>query len=594
MIEVARAGEGELVCPEALLAASSVRKRTYLARKGRQTLADGDKSQLDASAISDGPAVGESRLTHLEQSLAPDIDVTGISLFTVEVTSPVMEYYIIPKTALHKYFQGAIRENFKERFFNNLAHRTKILQEVINWDFDPRLSDYFEQNQHEITNMEPLQEVLYKESFPAAKDLQVESPSKVELLSAGLRVKRSMSPLKAKAPKFNPQRISEVLTFGGANQRPLYDSGFQFVPHQFFNQKKRTLVSVKTARISTKKPAGSAAATTRLPSTPDKGEIITIPGTVPTTARDSQIPSSYNFVFSAKPDHQQLLNLNDQMRAISQPSVHRPATTGVTGLKSGSTDFRLPDAHPNSTRKLDYIAGEQTQLANWFRTKDSARGMNTGRTPRIYLPFTSARVAGVSFERVSGKIEQSTSTDNPPTQLHSDSVPLSMLREGSSVSPNLQHQGIESKIQASPSRFTRLLTRLVRSNHKDEEKSSLQQSLEEVTSFLLKDQHQRSTSLHVLGSQTEDSFASIPEQPSQVSKAEPSKNKMGFCHALKKRVMHNQQCQIADQIKLSERSIFCPTKPPLSTRKLLRVMDRAKRVGLSAEEIARVISNTGV
>ena len=58
--------------------------------------------------------------------------------------------------------------------------------------------------------------------------------------------------------------------------------------------------------------------------------------------------------------------------------------------------------------------------------------------------------------------------------------------------------------------------------------------------------------------------------------------------------MHNQQCQIADQIKLSERSIFCPTKPPLSTRKLLRVMDRAKKVGLSAEEIARVISNTGV
>lgn len=96
----------------------------------------------------------------------------SVSLFTVEVSSPTVEYLLISKTVLRKFFKGNIKKNFCERFFTNLALKNKILLTKILFDPNTRPIDFAERNGKEITKIEMVRNKIYMEDVKKIETLK--------------------------------------------------------------------------------------------------------------------------------------------------------------------------------------------------------------------------------------------------------------------------------------------------------------------------------------------------------------------------------------------------------------------------------------
>jgi hypothetical protein len=627
-IEVGRAGDGELVCPECLIAASSLRKKPSSRKKVGM-------SEMEQSRVEkhDTPEELDLLASAPNQSgLATDLsnDITGISLFTVQVTSPALEYYVVPKAGLQKFFHGNIRENLKQRFFNNLAHRTQIIKGTENWDYDPRVSDYFYHNKHQITKMEPLQNILYKESFPAPEFSQADAES-LELVKKQIPIKRSKPLIAGKVSKFNPSRVCEILNFGGATHRPPYNIDFEYIRSAITQPKKRIKVVSKTDRKLAKKLSLVDEATTKLSSSVGKPGM-TSPITEPQTSRESIIPKIYNFVYSIEKQRIGTPKVPDNIQRASLPCASRPLTTGLSKERTDDSILGVLRSPSKTSRKFDPVTCDNSDLATWFKSRQSPNASNSAQSTRIYLPSRPT----TKTQARSGSNHKSTaeplvnSTDIPLK--HDSHSPLPTEQPSSTNRPVAQFlkRLVHYRIISEDLYPTNLLTAAddERSSSLDAVIASQQQRHNKLKSLLLNssryedssgvcmrlnstdiDRSRRTHSLDpVASTAVEDSLALISTDKTllkpadvrlctnkQASEVEHSKAKLGgFCTALKTKVAHNQQSLIADRIKLCERSIFCPMKTPNSTRKLLRVMKRAKQVGLKPDEIAQVIQNSAV
>jgi hypothetical protein len=136
VVKVATIGPGELIGAETLLAAGLLLQPKHTdSRKANPRLTEG-KLEL----------------------VKPD----GISLFTVEVSSPTLEYLHISKSSFRKFLKGFIRTNLISRFFYNLDHRNRLIQTKNLGDPNSRPLDYVARCAGESSRLEAVRLQVYR------------------------------------------------------------------------------------------------------------------------------------------------------------------------------------------------------------------------------------------------------------------------------------------------------------------------------------------------------------------------------------------------------------------------------------------------
>lgn len=139
-IKVATLGPGEFICPETLIAASQpqalVTKKKH-AHKSRDAKEDIDQSK---------------------ERIKPD----QVSLFTIEVSSETVEYLRVSRYLTRLFMKGQLKENFIERFFNNLKFRSELMMTKISLNPNSRPFDYRDRNDQDLTKIDEVRVLLYR------------------------------------------------------------------------------------------------------------------------------------------------------------------------------------------------------------------------------------------------------------------------------------------------------------------------------------------------------------------------------------------------------------------------------------------------
>lgn len=96
----------------------------------------------------------------------------GLSLFTVEVSSPSLEYLLISKVSFRKYLKGGIRSNLISRFFYNLEHRNKLITTKILNDPNSRPADFSFRCGGQGSKLEAVRLQMYQANEKLVKSLK--------------------------------------------------------------------------------------------------------------------------------------------------------------------------------------------------------------------------------------------------------------------------------------------------------------------------------------------------------------------------------------------------------------------------------------
>jgi hypothetical protein len=101
-----------------------------------------------------------------------DYRADSVSLFTVEVESPTVEYLLISKTILKKFFKDEIKNSFIERWFINLRQKVKIMSTNVMFCVNTRPDDFGDRNGNNITKNETVRNKIYRDDCQKLENLK--------------------------------------------------------------------------------------------------------------------------------------------------------------------------------------------------------------------------------------------------------------------------------------------------------------------------------------------------------------------------------------------------------------------------------------
>ena len=128
-----------------------------------------------------------------------------VSLFTVEVSSPTIEYLLVSKNLIKRFFKGTLRKNFIDRFFWNLQLKNRLLQTKALYDPRTQPEDYGARNGKKMTKVDTVRNKIYRADHLRIEQMKssacIDNPNDrskyVELWSAERAVGKSRQPRKA-------------------------------------------------------------------------------------------------------------------------------------------------------------------------------------------------------------------------------------------------------------------------------------------------------------------------------------------------------------------------------------------------------------